>query len=513
MKIRLLVAVVTTTLITAHVSVPGQQSARDKHDASVAWESRQTPGAEVQPLPVEIAQLVDEARTAPAEFAADILIRLAESDKVVDRKWKRELLEEAFRRAAGAQQPVKRDYAGGNMDTREGYLSLGLDLNLDTLSLQCRVVKAMLLIDPQRARELFGEIPPKHQLPPLNCKDALVYNVSEFYDTLGKVIEKAFSPAEKQRGAHIQFVQPYIDNMTSPVQVGPVAKVILSLKPSGSQLAVLVHSFGEALKGITNDDRSFSFFTTQNSVAQHVGALVKMSEKRGVPKQDLLEALRAYLVRNLSSGRCSDSASVKRQHVPDYIYFINKTLFAANPISADEIKPLKFEEALNVSPYWQSPEAKGLLMKVKRLRFESGDKPLTAAQKEDPQWQLQATQFLNDLADWNGKQEKSEADYFHQKSVLYRALLDILPAGPQRREVLGAYVLFLKDNYVQRDSRIEWFLHANNLIERASSPRGDERPKLLEALSNSGNGVLQLYAALIKLAPQPKEEVTNSLPL
>jgi hypothetical protein len=51
--------------------------------------------------PVEIEALVDRARGAPAEFAADALLRIVASGKIEDRAWKRELLEEAFRRGRG----------------------------------------------------------------------------------------------------------------------------------------------------------------------------------------------------------------------------------------------------------------------------------------------------------------------------------------------------------------------------------------------------------------------------
>ena len=52
--------------------------------------------------PNPLLPLADAARAAPPEFCADILLRIAAS-KRADAKWKRELIEEAFRTAAQAQ--------------------------------------------------------------------------------------------------------------------------------------------------------------------------------------------------------------------------------------------------------------------------------------------------------------------------------------------------------------------------------------------------------------------------
>ncbi len=121
-------------------------------------------------LPTEIEALIEDARIAPGEFAADALLRIVESGRVTDRDWRRDLSEEAFRLAANAQQQMRRTYlAGSNVDTRTGYLSMAFDLKLDALSLRCRAVRAMLGVDKQKARELFSEIP-KPEPPPVTCQ-------------------------------------------------------------------------------------------------------------------------------------------------------------------------------------------------------------------------------------------------------------------------------------------------------------------------------------------------------
>jgi hypothetical protein len=53
----------------------------------------------------DLVKVADLAPSAPAELAADALLRVADSERNQDRNWKIELLEEAFQMAALARQP------------------------------------------------------------------------------------------------------------------------------------------------------------------------------------------------------------------------------------------------------------------------------------------------------------------------------------------------------------------------------------------------------------------------
>src|SRR5581483_11049307 len=145
-------------------------------------------------LPKNIQELVDRARSVPPEFAADVLLRLAESD----------LIEEAFRRAAGAQEPVKRlSLRPGGGDTRVSFQARAFAQDLDGLTLQSRAVIDMVKVDKAKAREMFRQIPVPH-VPKLNCADMLVYDVSAFYEALGEVAGNTFSAKERAEEAHVK---------------------------------------------------------------------------------------------------------------------------------------------------------------------------------------------------------------------------------------------------------------------------------------------------------------------
>src|SRR5947209_5822965 len=66
--------------------------------------------------------VVDLARGAPGEFAADAMIRVAALDSV-EKKQKIELLEDAFQRAASAQQQYKRRSAVGHLSGASAFLN------------------------------------------------------------------------------------------------------------------------------------------------------------------------------------------------------------------------------------------------------------------------------------------------------------------------------------------------------------------------------------------------------
>src|SRR5580693_682559 len=204
--------------------------------------------------PPVLAGLVDRARALPPEFAADALLRIIGVPAFTDVAWKREVLEDAFHLASGAQEPfARRNWTGSPASIFEKAYAQGLD----ACTLQCKAVHAMLAIDYKKARELFDQIPPP-QIPALSCDDTLVYDVSILYVTANEVSARAFSAKEVADEEPFHLLQRYAAAMTSPVQAAPIARMLVgaSLKPG--QFEALVDSFAGALTVLSGDDRSFS---------------------------------------------------------------------------------------------------------------------------------------------------------------------------------------------------------------------------------------------------------------
>src|SRR6266850_1688280 len=162
--------------------------------------------AETPKLPEPYQSIAEQAHSVSPEFAADALLRIVESHKITHTEAQRDLVEQAFRLAASAKFHVRmRGLAGSMVDTRSGYLSKAYDLKLDALSLASRAVRDMTPIDSTRARAMFQEIL-RPALTPLTCDDALVYDVSDYYRTLGMIVDASFNEKERKKDEHINFL-------------------------------------------------------------------------------------------------------------------------------------------------------------------------------------------------------------------------------------------------------------------------------------------------------------------
>lgn len=459
-----------------------------------------------QERPLEIVSFINDVRSAPPEFAADLLIRIAESKKIADLAWKRELIEEAFRLAPSAQQPVKRvALLSSPTDTRTGFLAQAFELKLDALSLQCRALNAMLAIDKKKARELAAELP-KIQLQPLTCEDTLVYDVSDFFGTLKRIAERCFTSKEIERNEPLQFIESYIDQMASPVEIAPALELIGSFNTSKSGRTDLIQTFSNALGRLSGDDRSFT--RTLYDVDRSIKNLIMQCLQQSVSRDELLRAYRTYLVRHFSGARCADNGLVLSKRMQSVISDFNSDLRLKGQrnileISDDDLKPTRADGTASIQMHWQSAKSSALLTKIKKLRFGSGDKPLASDERDTLDWRASLDEFLKDLDDWKKEDEKTEEDYFHQKCVLLRGAIKLIPRKSLRDEVISKFVDFLNSFDLGRGSRIEWFWQANFLLKDnpyfdASSESGPSlvvrRADMLPIVERTKSPVLYLYA-------------------
>jgi hypothetical protein len=411
--------------------------------------------------PPVLAGLVDRARALPPEFAADALLRIAGAPTFIDVAWKREVLEDAFRLAAGAQEPfARRNWTGSPGSLFEKAYAQGLD----ACTLQCKAVHAMLAIDYKKARELFDEIPPP-QIPAVTCDDVLVYDVSIFYATAGEVAARAFNAKEVADEEPFHLLQRYTAAMTSPVQASPIARMLVgaSLKPA--QFEALVDTFAGALTVLSGDDRSFSAAMSADADVALAG-LPAQCVRRKVNAQPLLAAWRAYVARQLGGTRCQDSTA-PAQHAPGQC---------------------------------ESPQCRQLAAQFASLIVGPNGYGLTPEQKAASDWGGKVRQYLAALAAWTDDDDPVE--YFQSKSRFYSDLFNLAPIGPERDLLLGALFAWLQQNDYQCGHRVEWFYPVNTLIVHAFADPVGMKSTVLE-LRRSADPVISLYAQLEQLAPRP----------
>jgi hypothetical protein len=483
------------SLILVSCVVCFSQGARKNQSRQVANAKKQA-----QKRPIEIENLISSARALPAEFAIDALLRIARSGRVVDRRWKQEILEEAFALTPQVQSSLRQRAValpGTSVDTPSGYRSYAFDLRLDRLSLQSQITVEMLSIDKTRALGMLSEISPKLAFKTLSCSDSLIYDVAEFYEVLGNVTRTAFDEMQIQQGQRLQFLLPYVENVSSPAQVGPIAKLIVSLKLDSRELFIMSEAFGNALKKISGDDRSFSDSLTRDRVLNSVYDLVQFNRKGEAPYNNVTSAIRAYLFKHLKGARCEDNVKITGNDLPSYIKAANY-LFPGQPFTLDDVKPSTIEATAKVISFYESGESAALLSDFKSLLRDEGDEPVTKEAKATTQWQQKMLDYLRQLEEWEGRDENSKLNCFHQKCVLYLGLSKIAPAGPAGDEVFLSYLKTLDQDAIMKESRIEWLLHAKELLQIVRESQGAQRSKLLELLIYSKNPVLCLYGGLMK---------------
>jgi len=438
------------------------------------------------------------------EVSADLLIRIVESKLLTDRQKKIELLEEAFRKSSEVQQKARRRLWTGAVDSRGGYLSAAFDQQLDSLSLKCRVIKAMLRLDVERARKLFLEIP-RIRLPQLSCDQTLSYDVTEFYQTMSEIADKSFSSTEIQQGERLRFIQTYLETVESPAQVSPAMSLMLNSTLSGVDLSVLTKSFSSALGKVTVDPRSFMASTLHGNLITNAEQLLHRLKNVDLPTSEFVSAFHSYLLNQMKAVQCSDVMNSQSQMKQLWANLDRLSKWPSQAIEVDNIKPSRVEHIEDGEEFWTTAESSRLLMKTKALRFGDGTEPLPTQARTSNDWQQQMELLLGEIDRWDGASEKIPLTYFHEKSNLYSSLFELAPTNPGRVQVLLSFAGYLRNADAKDQSHIEWLLHLRGLLKKMQKLDAPDRLRVLDVFRNSGNQAIQLYADFDLLSNRPSQ--------
>ena len=410
-------------------------------------------------LPRDVQPLVDLARASAPEIFADSIVRMIESGKIPQREAQVELLEEAFAVAAGATEPVRvTAFPSTPPDTREIYRSRAGELGLDVVSLQGRILKDLLTVDPARARELFGAVG-LPSLDPRPCEDPLVADSSAYYEVAGAIAQSAFSGAEKEKEAHVEFLAAMVAGIRSPNQILAMARVLQAVALNSGEWALLGSALSQKLTTVPADYRSFAMsFDALQAEIRTIGETAQI---------DLSGALRRYAVNQLTAARCQPDIAIDT---------------TALNLTAAEMQPSARNSAFQTTPaYFSAGDAK--LIGDKLLRLES--------MRASPDFGAAFADVLRDFEGWTPS--GSSADALHQKATVLAALLQVAPRG-EREKLLSLCASTLASSPAQRDAPAEWMWQARHLYELAA---GDSS-KLLAAFRASGDAPLAIFAELEK---------------
>jgi hypothetical protein len=447
---------------------------------------------------VRVDNLITLGQSAPPEVAGDLLLTMASSPLITDKERKVQLIEQAFRSAAQAREPVRRRSWSRQVDTRSGFKQMAYELKLDKLSMESEAVLKMVPLDHARARTMFEsiELP---SLKPLTCEDSLGYDLNSYYQVMLSVAEECFNEDEKKAESHIIFLTDRLEGIKSITQLNSAIGVLFNARESPAEFAVLVNILIKAIGRVSTDARSFAFAMDRNTFVTISHMFIGKMKGRDVSTNEFSNAIRSLLVKQMSGEVCSDVSWLEHGQVtlPPEVEGINQQF--TNPIVVDDIRPATIGPKAIDNIFWQTPRAAALLKAARGLRFGGKEKALSREERETEEWRRQLLDFLDLLADWNPESEPSPEDYFQQKCAMYGVLVDLCPDDAQRDVVLRAYGAYLKEQSGEYKGRIEWIFPLKDYLRLLRSKSDAVRRSSLDPWLTSTDGNLRIYSELALL--------------
>lgn len=444
-------------------------------------------------------QLIDRSFSVPPEFGADVLLRATADESLGYVRARKELLEEAFTLANSAHTDVPRKSLPGKaVDTRDGYAGLAAELKMDRLSLQSRIVHAMAAIAPRRARELFEQIrPPDTGATP--CKSTLIADLGEYYKAALSVFAVGFDERERRKEEHMTLLLGVVAAAKTPQQLAPLAAALRSTAFSPDELMRVSGAISGTLSEARGDDRSFT--ATYTSLSFGVLRLMVRCHEAGVAcAPTLAEAYGSYTLTHLKGTRCADNVSDTKAVSHNGIIEFNRLLRSlaitdVAPIVIEDVRPHKIQPEAEIVPFWTSPTARAVLAKIRALRFGGTKSEIPVNERMNNEWLQEFEALTQMIADWKASEEKTPADYLHQKALALKEVTALAPATERRRQALLAQVNFLTQSYSDK-MRGEWLLHLHWVLRAVLGAESSDRGKALSLLQHSGNPILGLYVDL-----------------
>ena len=413
----------------------------------------------------QIVALLNDARIAAPELAVDTLLRVIESKKVKEAEWRRELLDEAWRLSDDVKYPVrkKRAYWGTMIvDTVSGYMSYAYDQKLDSLSLKARIIKNWLRDDKFRARQLAFQIGGDLKLKPIRCDEALSYVVDDIYESVDAIGKDAFSQKEIADGSRGLFILPWVENIESPTQIGAVMEMLAGLRSPPVERQLLTAALERSINRNFKDDRSFGFGLLSDP---HLRSkfIRQLDDPAG-----FLSAWREFLKKNLVGPRCFDSR-LEKGNLPWFVTEYNALAPEDKRISAEDIDNVEYIEYKGV-PIDKIYVYSEMYKKVSLLLKTAREKKNLPENKEDKaaqlEWQLKVSEVLDLLDSWKATADEPEVEVFNQKTLWYRALIREIAEPELQTNAMRAYMRYLSESPIQKESFIEWFYHARWAVEK-----------------------------------------------
>ncbi len=446
----------------------------------------------------DLSELMDMASNAPPNLSAKALVTIAESPKLKNLEWKRNILLEAFDAAALAHDPMPRTFvlsgtlkAFAIIGTRAQLEELIYEQRVDRLSLQSEIVAEMLKIDSSAARDLYFRMP-SPSLSRSVCADAFVPDPSAYYAVLGEITKAAFSSTEKQQQRDLQVVSAAIWKMKSPSDLAPISQILLSPQWSIEEVSLLVADFSSVMADMETDDRSFS--STLSNTDTEIGHVIDLLRSHQIATEPLLAAYRAYLTHGLSEERCADNIE-NDENVTKVVRRFNQQFASEGnprlaPFDLAELKPAKIGGEPEMQRLFTNTASDNFLENILDLAVQQLPK-LTDAEDQAAARQDRVFEMFDNMQPESGEDNNS---YIMRKGFAFTAVIEVMPPGERRERVLLHYADFLNSVADNSSDLAAWL--GPLLLLNDVGPDSVERKTLLEKLLSSPQPAVALYARL-----------------
>lgn len=431
------------------------------------------------------------------DLGADVLIRAAAAGLAdLTDTGRTRMLTRAFDLASQAREPFGRvGRMPGMGEGRARYIALSAGTGVNRLSLQCRAIRATVPTNPADARRMLEQI----EMPavtPASCRDPLIADVSEYYDTARLVLKHPDAS-----GRLIVFLTRVVERIQSPVQLAPAARLLAQVEVSRAGLRNLVGLYSNILRNIRGGDPAFRYAAVNQRLEAEIEALARKCGASSEVAEALLAAFREFILTHLTGLACHQSflpparEEIRTTLIEPYNARLGKrgvlTREGAPPLDLDELWPSDADNARpEVQAFWQSGEAEVLWA---RLTGGDADSGASASQETG----LAAMpELAYRLSQWQRPEEMPEEAFFHQKLMLYERLARAASASALRREAVDGSVALLAGSPMESRAPAEWLLRLIALVRD-----GELREDVLGAMQEAADPALRSYAELERRVP------------
>jgi hypothetical protein len=360
------------------------------------------------------------------------------------------------------RNPFRREIArlpSITVDTDAGYAHYAYEKQLDRLSLISKAITQLSKLDRVAAIQALREIDGRLDLKPNRCDDALVYNVDSIYRAVIDVAKSGFTSKEVNDGNRAIFLMPWVSDLRSPAQLGPMLDILSEFRGFDSERELLSSSFEKVSVMNFADDRTF----THTLVTRRFGA--KLPPLTGGiddgTKSRLVKAFRDLLIKNLSATRCFENAIDGKSALPQFIVEFNR-LNPDSPIVLSEIVQSDVGSAARVERAFKRGESANLRADLGTL---IRSKPVAGDAKDAAvEWETRVQLFFQRLSSFEPAAGDDGLLHFHEKAILFETLIKLVADKNElQSSTSAAFLRFLDRSKVRQSNFAHWFTYVDRL--------------------------------------------------